>query len=485
MPKKDYLVQLIRSLNAAERKHFLSSVGDSRSDRQYLKLFHMLEGEQNYDAKTLCKKLNIQPKQLADDKYYLDKMLLKSLRSFDDPDWKHTRLLKDLQDAKILADHGMHDDALVAVDKIIKEATYLEHYGFVLYAYSLKRVCLWALLRYDEVKATEAERRQIVAAYEEASDLWELSSANYSMINAGGKNAELKEMLKHPVLKKKAEGLKSIQAKSHWYDIHKRTYAQLNDMQNLRKTEDAFREFLTLHPAMRDIHASGYISMRINSAVQDCMHANYERALSMLVQLETDLRTPLRYLDQSSTLRAQYHMTHLRCYIARKTGKYEEACVWGERTYLTKYEMPAQERFDVLWEWAIPLVHAGRSKEGYEKLDALAATKDIRADLQPYIRPLMVIAQIDMGHYDVAIYLIKSSKLWMKRKKIALPELELFFSHAYAIANAPALSRKDAMLKLQQAVKAGKLAVTDSQIDVGYWVERSLSLAPAGFKKKP
>lgn len=474
MPKKDHLVRLIQSLDAAERKNFLSSVGDSRSERQYLRLFHILEGEQNYDAKALAKKLNVQPKQLADDKYYLNKLLLKSLRSFDDPDWKHTRLLKDLQDAKILADHGMHDDALVAVDKIIKEAIYLEHYGFVLYAYSLKRVCLWALLRYDEVNAMEIERRKIVAAYEEASDLWELSSANYSMINAGDRYAELKGMLQHPMLKKKAEGLKSIQARAHWYDIHKRTYAQLNDIHNLRKTEDAFREFLMRNPAMRDIHASGYISMRINSAVQDCMHANYDRALSMLVQLEADLRTPLRYLDQNSTLRAQYHMAHLRCYIARKTGKYEEACLWGERTYRTAQEMPPQERFDVLWEWAIPLVHAGRSQEGYEKLDELVSTKGIRADLQPYIRPLMILAQIDMGHYDVAVYLIKSSKLWLKRKKITSVEMELFFSHAYAIANAPALSRKDALLKLRQSIQAGKLQDLDAQIDLGYWADTRL-----------
>lgn len=474
MPKKDHLVRLIHSLDAAERKNFLASVGDSRSERQYLKLFHILEGEQNYDAKTLAKKLNVQPKQLADDKYYLNKMLLKSLRSFDDPEWKHTRLLKDLQDAKILADHGMHDDALVAVDKVIKEAIYLEHYGFVLYAYSLKRVCLWALLRYDEVNAMETERRKIVAAYEEASDLWELSSVNYSMMNAGDKDAALKDMLKHPMLKKKAEGLKSIQAKAHWYDIHKRTYAQINDLQNLQKTEDGFREFLTLNPAMRDVHASGYISMRINSAVQDCMQANYDRALSMLVQLELDMRTPLRYLDQSSTLRAQYHMSHLRCYIARKTGNYEEACLWGERTYRTEYEMPAQERFDVLWEWAIPLIHSGRSKEGYEKLDELVATKDIRIDLQPYIRPLMVLAQIDMRHYDVAVYQIKASKLWAKRKKIISAELDLFFSHAYAIANAPALSRKDALVRLRQSIHDGKLRDLDAQIDLGYWVDTRL-----------
>src|SRR5579872_5328009 len=119
MRKQDYLIELIKSMSPNERRYFKLFSGLQPGEKRYMQLFDALENEESYDTKKLCKVLDVAPKRLADDKYYLTQALLKSFRNVDEFAWKHPQFYKQVIDADNLLDRGLVDLAMNLLDKSI------------------------------------------------------------------------------------------------------------------------------------------------------------------------------------------------------------------------------------------------------------------------------------------------------------------------------------------------------------------------------
>src|SRR4051812_19019237 len=79
MRKQDYLVQLIGTLSAAEKRTFKLFANAQSGDKDYLRLFDALENQQVYNTKVLARQLGMNGRQLINNKYYLNQILLRSL----------------------------------------------------------------------------------------------------------------------------------------------------------------------------------------------------------------------------------------------------------------------------------------------------------------------------------------------------------------------------------------------------------------------
>jgi tetratricopeptide (TPR) repeat protein len=120
MRKQDHLVQLIHSLTPNEKKYFRKYIAEGDNSKAYGKLFDLLQKSGSYDADDLSRKLKKSKKNLADDKEYLQEILLKSLNNFHAQSMHRTKAYTGLIEADILASKGLPEFAIAHIRKLKK-----------------------------------------------------------------------------------------------------------------------------------------------------------------------------------------------------------------------------------------------------------------------------------------------------------------------------------------------------------------------------
>ena len=137
MPKQktDDLLQLIRSLSRAEKKHFRLFVTRNQNSDEilFLKLFDYLEKKQTYDEKDILFKIQgIKKSQLSNLKAHLFKQLLNSLRLLNKSNTPEIQIRDFIDQSKILYDKGMYRQALDLLDKAKTKAYQLHFYAVIM-----------------------------------------------------------------------------------------------------------------------------------------------------------------------------------------------------------------------------------------------------------------------------------------------------------------------------------------------------------------
>ena len=101
MRKQDYLVELIHSMSAGERRYFKVFNSPQKGSKKYEKLFDELVLAENYDVAILCRKLKVTRSELGHLKSYLQQVVFKALRNFHESE-PHISLLNEMANAHLL-----------------------------------------------------------------------------------------------------------------------------------------------------------------------------------------------------------------------------------------------------------------------------------------------------------------------------------------------------------------------------------------------
>ncbi len=122
MPKQktDDLIQLIRSLTRAEKRHFRLFVGRNQAsdDILFLQLFDVLDKYKEYDEDMILRKLPaIKKSQLSNLKAHLYKQLLTSLRLLNRNHIEDIQIRELIDHARVLYDKGLYRQSLDVLDK--------------------------------------------------------------------------------------------------------------------------------------------------------------------------------------------------------------------------------------------------------------------------------------------------------------------------------------------------------------------------------
>ncbi len=134
MPKQktDDLIQLIRSLTRAEKRHFRLFVrrNQASDDILFLQLFDFLDKHQDYDEALILRKLpGIKKRQLSNLKAHLYKQLLISLRLLNTNHVYEIQIREMIDFAKVLYDKGLYRQSLDILEKAKGRAVANEYYA--------------------------------------------------------------------------------------------------------------------------------------------------------------------------------------------------------------------------------------------------------------------------------------------------------------------------------------------------------------------
>ncbi|MFK7935102.1 MAG: hypothetical protein AB8G22_16440 [Saprospiraceae bacterium] len=133
MPKQktDDLIQLIKSLTRAEKRHFRLFVrrNQASNDILFLQLFDFLDKHKEYDEQLILKKLpGIKKRQLSNLKAHLYKQLLMSLRLLNRNNHQDMQLREQVDYALVLYDKGLYRQSLDVLGKAKKRALELQRH---------------------------------------------------------------------------------------------------------------------------------------------------------------------------------------------------------------------------------------------------------------------------------------------------------------------------------------------------------------------
>ncbi|MEO1258081.1 MAG: hypothetical protein AAFZ15_04765 [Bacteroidota bacterium] len=122
MPKQqtDHLLQLIRTLTPAEKRHFrlFAKRNQSSADILFLQLFDLLDKSGKYNEALLLKKIpGLKKAQLANQKAHLMRQLLTSLRMLAKKRNEDIQIRESIDFAKVLYDKGLYHQALEILAK--------------------------------------------------------------------------------------------------------------------------------------------------------------------------------------------------------------------------------------------------------------------------------------------------------------------------------------------------------------------------------
>jgi len=122
MPKQqtDYLIELIRTLTKAEKRHFRLLVKRNQANEEllFLQLFDLLDKQKRYNEALILRKIPaIKKRQLSNLKAHLYKQLLLSLRLLYRPHNMDIEIRERLDYARVLYNKGLYRQSLEILQK--------------------------------------------------------------------------------------------------------------------------------------------------------------------------------------------------------------------------------------------------------------------------------------------------------------------------------------------------------------------------------
>lgn len=436
-------------------------------DKFYLQLFDVIDKNPDLDSKKISTKLNISNKQLADNKHYLIQAIYKALRTIEEPEWKAPELYKSVIDIHNLNDRGLYNISLSLIEKTIEQAYHFEKHPVIIALLNSKITALIGLGRINELQQVSAEIRQASEIYNMFAEFVALGR-NIQMLCAVATDEskqKVRELLNHPLMLKTPADFLCTRSASYWFNNYQQAYYLLGEQDKLVEITRQMVAYYQKHPRYIDIDASSVILSLITLSQVEIISKNYDAAFKLLHNLLPYLSNPPKYLSPINFSRVRFFILHTQMHLQLVTGKYSEAYKTGAELYKTMDDRSLAERYNVVHNVALTLLHMGKTREAYEKLEELLQMgDDIRADLQMSVRPAIILAQLDMGNYEVVPYIIKSAKAWLKRKNINDKELNAFFHYTYAIAKSQPLQRNKAWSNFLQATENNEMATLNESL---------------------
>lgn len=471
MRKQDHLLGLIASLNLNERQHF-RIFASQQQNSSYLKLFDALEGKAQYNAAELRRTLALSAAQLDKQKAYLAKVLLKSLRIYKDGVSFLAEMSNTLLEIEELMGRRLYDYALELADKALAHAERKDYHYLVPSILYFKLDILILTGRYDLLKEVEGRMKVAEEANMQQQNI-HVMMARVQEFEQSQKKPHYFRYHNHPLLKMKPKDITSKRALVGWFNIMH--YYQMATERSSEEIVLLARKCVTMQEedtSLRKISGPQYLYSYQALAVAEGEAGNYEKGWQATEKLLQLIPTYTKILKPASISTMLENADVIRVRLSFFMGEYHKTLAIAKKVEEENDLQTENTLFALAFDKAKALLHTGKTTGAVTVLDELLQMNpDLRTNLRPYLRPLMILAQLQMGNYQLVLYLIKSSRAWMKRHHVSDAEIELFLSHAYAIAKAPIAQRKELWQKLKTNAAKNSMHKLNTEIHLSRWLK--------------
>lgn len=439
----DELFQLLKSLEKAEKRNFKLYVqrNSGSSDLKIIQLFDALDKMEDYDEELLLRKnKGIQKQQLPNLKAHLYKQMLASLRILKDDNNIDIQLHEYMDYARILYNKGLPLQSLKTLDRIKEIARSNNQVTFWLQALIFeKKIEALHITRSIENRAEmlSKEVNELNARLIMIGKLSNLSLQLYGWYIKNGHARNEKDSIQVKIffennLPDDAKNYDGFYERLYLYQSYCWYGFILQDLllyyRYCQKWIDLFEKENFMQKVEPLLYIKGLHNL-LNAHFMLQNHAKFNETLGQFENFHI-----LQDTDGNYNSRIQ---TFIYLYIARLNKHFMEGTFTEGLTLVPYIEEKLEEfklQLDVhrvlVFYYKIASLYFG-SGDFEKTIDFLNRiinrTVDLRTDLQCYARLLHLIAQYELGNYEIMEYLIKSVYRFMARmENLSYVENEIF-----------------------------------------------------------
>ncbi len=443
MPNRsaDILFQLVHSLEKAEKRHFKLYIkrSSSKEDLKIVQLFDALDKLQEYDEKSLLKKMpGVEKPQLANLKSHLYKQLLASLRLLKSTESIELQLNEQLDYARILYNKGLFLQSLKILEKAREIARSRGKFNFLSQVISLeKKIETLHITRSMEDKAQQlaVEALEVSGRIAMVSKLSNLALQLYSWYVKNG----------HARNEKDETGVKDFFRKNLPADVFPGFFELLYLYQSYCWYAFIRQDFLMYYrysqkwvnlfkdePAMLFVETGHYIKGMHNLLNAHFDLRNYQQFDVVLKEFETFAETPFAKQHDNFRIHTFIYINSARINQHLMLGTFREglSLVPYVEEKLVEDALHIDKHRILVFNYKIATLYFGSGDYGtcidyLQKI--INENVDLRYDLQCYARLMHLLAHYEMGNNDIIEHLIKSVYRFMsKMENLTVVEEEMF-----------------------------------------------------------
>lgn len=436
MPKQktDDLIQLIKSLTRAEKRHFRLFVkrNQASDDILFLKLFDFLDKHQEYDENKILKKLPaIKKRQLSNLKAHLYKQLLISLRLLNKNHNVDVDIRESIDYSRVLYNKGLYKQSLDILHKTKQKALNADR-GLL----ALEIIAFEKHIEAQYITRSIAER--VDALTQESGDLFEASLRKdtlsslalqlYSQYLKRGyvRNEEdfkVAQQFFHENLPNYDMAELGFLEKIYWYQAHLWYHHMTQNFAFSYKNAQQLVNVFHARPEMVKIELPLYLKS-LHHLLNTLFHVqNYEKFVEVFSLLEG---VGKKYkVGQIKNVEGLYT---LYLYIHRINKHYMEGTFSEGVQFMPQLDRHIQEdtfnwdeRREMVFNYKMACMYfgAGNHSEAIDYLNLIINQRnpDYRQDIQSFARILSLISHYELGNERLVEYQIKSVYRFLAKMK--------------------------------------------------------------------
>ncbi len=482
MRTQDQLTHLIHSLTPSEKKYFKQYISLWGSSKKYEALFDAMLKQESYDPDELSRRLRKTKKQIADEKNYLQDVLLRALRVYDESSTEEIRLTNAYLEVYALHRRGMSAMALRLLDKIYPEIMELELHGLFISAYFTRLELMYKqgyAAQPGIVPRDEFDRH--MALIREMADYTQLYHDVGPYIMNRYAPDHMEEVLRGPLLTRPAEEVQSLKARTLYYSIHNALQTIVHGLggPGLQYAQELVSMYERNEPIRKALlHTLPYAYLRValssTFAQSDVSLAALAKALAVLEKNNQFFHPRFRAEIESTILRQRMVILNgIKDYAAcEKAG----AALYDDKVYGEHFGRVVL----VHYLYAHALAMNGKGTEANNVIQQIInSSHGQRVDLQMHARIIQLVLQMEFGHYTILPSLIRSTRGWIKKNKIETEAIDHVLRWITKVSKAPAEDRKALLTEMAEDIKADRVPRLHSDytntFNLLHWIERKLS----------
>ena len=433
MARKDLLTALINSLSVNEKRYFSLFSSVSPGEQNFKKLFKVLDGETAYDSKKTRQKLGHTRMNIAYEKGYLQKAILKSLRNYNEDATDEIALHATLIDIEILFNKQQYQLALNLIKKALRDAERKEKFAFQLQLIGWEKRCMIRMGEYEYFEKQFAQslnrEQELIALLENFSQYRTLQYYMLALVSRkgnvtrAGDRKKFDAIMKHPLMKSVALA-KSFLAKLLYYEILINGYHHNIQLKEAYQTNKQVLQLFEQNPERIAQNPQAYYSFVSNYFNRALALDKMEQANVAIGKIEWLINTFSGSMPASQQTEMKVTLIERKLIYFIFTANYKMAADYAESLLpeVEKSKTGFRQAFYVIFYFytSLSFFHLKNFEKAldYQRKIMDGFDDAVRMDFVFMTHILHFFTHFELKHYSMLPYLQKSIQRFMQTRRL-------------------------------------------------------------------
>ncbi len=425
------LFKLIKSLTKSEKRFFKMSSSLQSGDKNYLKIFDVIEKQEEYDEEAIKKEFKKETfiKHLPSEKNHLYRLVLKSLRSFYSEQSISSILKQEIKNVEILYSKALYKECEKFVARAKNLAADYEKFYYWYELISWQKKLLEEAYEEGEfstnLDALVTEEELVIAKLRNLAEYQVIYSKINLIFRSGGftrnenERKIVEDIADYHLIKGKNTAI-STRAASICYYIKGLCAATNRNYADSFQFFNRTREILDNNPKIKEDSAQRYIMTMFHLLRCNIDSCDFENAQNFLIEIRTLTEIKgFNSTDVSIKIFANSYNQELE--MNNKMGEFEKSILLIDeieiKVSLFKDKLSKEQELRFLYNKAYSYFGVGEYKKSLSFLIEILNDNEqtLRQDIYSFSRLLNLIIHFELENYDYLEYIIKSTNRYLSK----------------------------------------------------------------------